>query len=58
MPKALIVIDLQNDFCPGGALPALGTGDPTVFLFGASLRAGMAIARILIRATTVRESTA
>lgn len=45
-------------FCPGGALPALGTADPAVFIFIASLLAGMAIARILVRATTVRESTA
>lgn len=29
MPHALIVIDLQNDFCPGGAL-AVGKGDQIV----------------------------
>jgi uncharacterized protein len=34
-------------FCPGGALPAIGTGDPTVFLFLAALIAGMFIARAL-----------
>ena len=28
-------------FCPGGALPALGTGDPLVLLFIAALTAGM-----------------
>ena len=29
MPKALIVIDVQNDFCPGGALAVPG-GDEIV----------------------------
>ena len=32
-------------FCPGGALPALGTGDPLVLLFIAALTAGMLSAR-------------
>lgn len=32
-------------FCPGGALPALGTGDPLVFLFIAALICGMLVAR-------------
>ncbi len=32
-------------FCPGGALPALGTGNPNVFVFVAALVAGMAAAR-------------
>jgi uncharacterized membrane protein YedE/YeeE len=34
-------------FCPGGALPALGTGDPAVFLFLAALIGGLLIARAL-----------
>jgi uncharacterized protein len=34
-------------FCPGGALPAIGTGDPTVFLFLAALIGGLLIARLL-----------
>lgn len=34
-------------FCPGGALPALGTGDPVVFLFLAALIGGLLIARFL-----------
>ena len=34
-------------FCPGGALPAIGTGDPAVFLFLAALIVGMVIARAL-----------
>ena len=34
-------------FCPGGALPALGTGDPMVFLFLAALIGGLLIARVL-----------
>ena len=29
MPNALIVIDMQNDFCPGGALAVAG-GDQIV----------------------------
>ena len=32
-------------FCPGGALPALGTGNPSVLVFTAALIAGMAAAR-------------
>jgi uncharacterized protein len=34
-------------FCPGGALPALGTGNPTVILFIAALIGGLLIARAL-----------
>ena len=34
-------------FCPGAALPALGTLTPAVFLFVAALIAGMALARRL-----------
>jgi uncharacterized membrane protein YedE/YeeE len=34
-------------FCPGGALPALGTGDPAVFLFLAALIGGLLLARVL-----------
>ena len=34
-------------FCPGGALPALGTGKPEVFLFVAALIGGLLIARRL-----------
>ncbi len=34
-------------FCPGGALPALGTGDPSVFLFIAALIGGLFLARLL-----------
>ena len=33
-------------FCPGGALPALGTGVPDVFIFTGALIAGIAIAKI------------
>ncbi|SHI88129.1 DUF6691 family protein [Wenxinia saemankumensis] len=39
-------------FCPGGALPALGTGRPDVILFVAAMIAGMYAAR-LWRARTV-----
>jgi uncharacterized protein len=34
-------------FCPGGALPALGTGRAEVFLFIAALIGGLLIARLL-----------
>lgn len=34
-------------FCPGGALPAIGTGDPAVFLFIAALIGGLLVARAL-----------
>ena len=34
-------------FCPGGALPAIGTGDPAVFLFLAALIGGILVARAL-----------
>lgn len=35
-------------FCPGGALPALGTGVTQVFIFVAALIAGILIARALL----------
>ncbi|WP_395540552.1 DUF6691 family protein [Neotabrizicola sp. sgz301269] len=34
-------------FCPGGALPALGTFEPSVYLFLAAMMAGMVLARAL-----------
>ncbi len=34
-------------FCPGGALPALGTGQPEVYIFLAALIGGLFLARIL-----------
>ena len=34
-------------FCPGGALPAIGSGNPSVFLFLAALIGGLLIARVL-----------
>jgi hypothetical protein len=34
-------------FCPGGALPALGTGHPDVFAFLAALIGGLFLARFL-----------
>jgi uncharacterized membrane protein YedE/YeeE len=41
-------------FCPGGALPALGTLDTRVFLFVAALLAGIFAARFLMRLTAGR----
>lgn len=38
-------------FCPGGALPALGTGRTEVFLFVAALIGGLLIARAVQGAT-------
>jgi uncharacterized protein len=34
-------------FCPGGALPAIGTGHPEVFIFIAALVGGLLLARVL-----------
>jgi hypothetical protein len=34
-------------FCPGGALPAIGTLDPDVWIFVLSLVVGMVVARVL-----------
>lgn len=34
-------------FCPGGALPVLGTGQAEVFIFIAALCAGLVLARVL-----------
>ncbi len=36
-------------FCPGGALPALGTGQGEVFLFVAALIAGMLLTRLMMK---------
>ena len=36
-------------FCPGGALPAIGTGRAEVLIFVASLAAGMVIADVLLK---------
>ena len=47
-------------FCPGGALPALGTGRSEVFLFVAALIAGMLLTRFLMKinqATTATTSS-
>lgn len=44
-------------FCPGGALPALGTGRWEVFVFTGALLAGIVIARVL-QSITARRSGA
>ena len=44
-------------FCPGGALPALGTGDPAVFIFVAALVAGILLARGITATRTPRAAT-
>ena len=36
-------------FCPGGALPALGTGTPAVFIFVAALLAGIVAVNLFRR---------
>ncbi len=38
-------------FCPGGALPALGTGRSDVFLFVAALIAGILVTRLSMKMT-------
>lgn len=37
----------MTGFCPGGALPALGTFEPAVWLFLSAMLSGMMIARML-----------
>jgi uncharacterized membrane protein YedE/YeeE len=41
-------------FCPGGALPALGTGDADVFIFFAALIAGILVAKFLMKRSAMR----
>ena len=43
-----------SGFCPGGALPALGTGRSEVFIFVAALLAGIFAAKILQSALAKR----
>ena len=43
-------------FCPGGALPALGTGNIAVFIFIGALLAGIFAARFLQSAFAKRET--
>lgn len=45
-------------FCPGGALPALGTGKSEVFIFVAALLAGIFAVNILNRLRVSRSATA
>ena len=45
-------------FCPGGALPALGTGRTEVFIFVAALLAGIFAARALMKLTATRTAPA
>ena len=40
-----------SGFCPGGALPALGTGRTEVFVFVAAMLAGIFAARALMKRT-------
>lgn len=43
-------------FCPGGALPALGTGDIDVFIFFAALVAGILAAKFLMKRSAMRKA--
>ncbi len=43
-----------SGFCPGGAIPAIGTGDTEVLSFSAALVAGMMTARFLKQRFTSR----
>ncbi|WP_439154164.1 DUF6691 family protein [Yoonia sp.] len=45
-------------FCPGGALPALGTGKSEVFIFVAALLAGIFAVNIMNRMRQTRSATA
>lgn len=44
-------------FCPGGAIPALGTGNPGVFLFVAAVIGGLLLARLLQSRFPARKPT-
>lgn len=43
-------------FCPGGALPALGTLDPAVFIFSVALVAGILSAKFLMKQQAIRSA--
>jgi uncharacterized protein len=43
-------------FCPGGALPAIGTGHPDVLIFIAALIGGLLLARVFQAGTLARKS--
>lgn len=45
-------------FCPGGALPALGTGRTEVFVFVAAMLAGIFAARAVLTLTATRTAPA
>ncbi|EPX77019.1 DUF6691 family protein [Litoreibacter arenae] len=45
-------------FCPGGALPALGTGRTEVFLFVAALLAGVFAAKAMQRVAAAKSASA
>ena len=47
-----------SGFCPGGALPALGTGRIEVFVFVAAMLAGIFAARALMKLTATRTTPA
>ena len=46
-----------SGFCPGGALPALGTGKPDVYLFTAAMIAGIFLARAMMAAQNRRQAS-
>ncbi|SEK42390.1 YeeE/YedE family protein [Pacificibacter marinus] len=43
-------------FCPGGALPALGTGNINVFIFFAALVVGILTAKLLMKRSAQRSA--
>lgn len=47
----------MTGFCPGGALPVLGTGVADVFLFCAAMVAGLLIGKAGLAATTRPDAT-
>jgi hypothetical protein len=47
----------MTGFCPGGALPALGTGVPAVFVFVVAMLAGLWIGKAGLAATTRPDAT-
>lgn len=47
-----------SGFCPGGALPALGTGRTEVFVFVAAMLVGIFAARAVMKRTATRTASA
>lgn len=47
-----------SGFCPGGAIPALGLGEPAVPIFVVSMAAGIVLARTVLTRTFTKTASA